>query len=255
MSRKFTYLFTTLVLALALLFANAGPGHHVDQSSVVAQSCGSGTPCPTPVGGAPTTRLSTLNVTYEVDEMVVNPRKIEPDGTTSWLIEAKYLSTSGGTDCNCEDYDPEEGESLTGTFDITWSHASRTWVIANKNFLSPLIDVTVCSQKTCNVSPATTHSWGYTLLVTVREAMFKECEISGTRTYWLDQVLYETTAVTVGDVITGIGGVAVCAHSGTMSENNMSPVSQTFQTGDNGEWECSGSCPFGPSLLIQYSTS
>lgn len=226
------------MLGLSTLLLVSIPSSPTTSSTphVLAQNCGSITPCPD-VGSTPdATKLSSVDVQYVLQSDTST--KLEPANTTSWSIDAKYLSEA---DADCDECDDL---TRTATLNVTWNDATGYAVVPN--FVAPFRAITLCATKTCNAGAVGNHSWGYTILVDLDQAVTLECPGEGSVQYDLDQVLYTTTTVPNGIQLSG------CAHS----LNVRAPNTQTYQVGDNGDWECvlSGTavCVPGPSLNITY---
>lgn len=232
MKKSLTWLLGLFALAAVSAFPAQSSG---TQSLIMAQACGFITPCPD-IGGVPdTTKLSSVDVQYVLQSDTST--KFEPASKTSWSIAAKYLSEDDADCDTCDDL------TETATLDVTWNDATGYALVPT--FAAPFRSITLCSTKQCGAGVNVNHSWGYTIMVNVDQAVVLECPGDGSVQYDLDQVLYTTTLVPNGIRLSG------CAHTINVS----APNSQTYQVGDNGDWECTlalNPCPPGPSLNITY---
>jgi hypothetical protein len=217
----------------------------VDTVTVSAQTtCGSGTNCPE-IGHVPDPDVdSSLYVTYETDDQE-SPVPVEPQTGTSWKLTAKYASKDeDGMDCDCTT------REYSATFDIDWIDIGPYWQISNQTGIGSthIRSVDVCSTSYCVDTGlgGDYHSSSYKLHVRLDNPVVFNCTIDGPREFWLDQVLYTTTSVDPGKPISFAS--VTCSLGSTIY-----PVSNIFQTGDNGAFECTNSCPPGASLAIQYS--
>lgn len=147
-----------------------------------------------------------------------------------WDITARYATAdTGSCPCEVEEFDASvhvDYNAGTGT----WSSSNPVW--SNPPFVqAPFL----CNQVSCSAG-----SW-YKLRVQLAQTVQVPCGI-GTQTAYLYQVLYKTAIVDNG--YNGCGAAAV-----------VIPTTQTFQTADNGQFECDadGSCPAGASITINYN--
>lgn len=226
----------------AILASVAFPPARSGTYPAQAQACGSITPCPDAFGTPDSTKLSSVDVQYVLQSDTST--KFEPNAVTSWDIWAKYLSPSGSACDECDDWGSSDA---VATLNVTWNEGLGRYVVVPTFVTPPFRSITLCASKTCNPGAVGIHSWGYTILVELDQAVFEECPGEGTVAYYLDQVLYTTTAVPNATRLSG------CAHHGVYT--NVAPNSQTYQVGDNGDWECVAAtnvCVSGPSLNITY---
>lgn len=222
----------TLLLAAVFFLGAVGSivGMQNQQETAQAQIADCATPwaC-VPVAKTPDPDVySSLTVYHKENDE--NGDAVEPDDLDGedWTITAKYVSTQTGVDCNCQD------ETYEATVDVRFDRGPDVWSIDASSYTSPFQSITICDEGDCSSD----NSPYYKLEVELNNSIYLECPVDGWRTFYLSQVLYTTTHVGDGDL---------CAGGAVQAET------QVFQTGDNGQFECTGTCPFGPSIVISYS--
>ncbi len=154
---------------------------------------------------------------------------IEAATGEDWDITARYATADTG-DCPCqvEEYD--------ASVHVDYNAATGTWSASNSVYATPFVQSpNICSQVSCAAG-----SW-YKMRVRLAQTVQVPCGI-GTQTAYLYQVLYTTAVVDNGYYGCGAG-------------LGVTPTTQVFQTGDNGQFECDadGSCPAGASITISYN--
>jgi hypothetical protein len=214
-----------VVVVVAALVASAVLSPHSPLDAQVP--CATAWACPD-IGGTPDPYTHSSVKVYHKEQ--VNGASVK-NTNELWKLTAKYRSTNDGETCACDDevFVQQDAGAVSynaGVYTYTPPGAP--------GFVAPFRSADICAkQDNCGDNPL----W-YKLHVKLDSSVTVECPGEGYRTYYLEQVLYTTVAVGNG-VACNLPNVKV-------------PLSQTFQTGDNGAFECDDTCPTGPSLEIQY---
>jgi len=231
----FRYLLVSTVVVvtgLAVGFSMAMP------AEVVAQTCGLNPDCPQ----GDTTRTAALTVSHykitgsgpsEVREPV------EPDTGETWQIDAKYRKETLAEACDCAI------GTYTAYVDVDWNGSSWTATCTSgcSSSLGPIRSVSVCTDDSCSASA--THSWQYELIVNLDNNL-AGLPCAGTDyAAALNQVVFTTTAVDDGYLVT----VGNCTLGSAVS-----PTSQSWSANDTGAFECPFTCAAagGPAVTIRY---
>jgi hypothetical protein len=139
--------------------------------------------------------------------------------------------------------------SATATIRVDWDQTNNEWDVtctSGCNSLSgPIFGVSICDDDHCLQTTGVWHSWAYTLELEVDD---HRVICSPTRNAYLDRVVYTTTSIDDGDVLTSVA-------SGCTEDFAVQPTSQTFSVTDtganqaNGTWVCFPSDCDGSTLL------
>jgi len=146
-----------------------------------------------------------------------------------WTITARYATPNTG-DCPCQ------VAEYNGTLNVDYNPATGTWTDSNQAGGGPFIS----NPSTCDRVSCAAGSW-YKIRVQLAQTVQITCPGFGDKTAYLYQVLYKTTVVDNG-------------YNGCGAAAQVTPTTQTFQTADNGQFECDadGACPAGASITINY---
>ena len=212
-----------LVVVLTLL-GLAGMALGLDTTPMPTQAQ---VPCATPwnCGGDPpdTTVDSSVNVSHiHTSEYAVK------DATETFTITARYRRVDGEEPC-----DPCEVKEYTATATVT-KDAFGSYHVSTSSYAPPFRGIDVCAESNTCSNPNY-----YKLHVSLDTQVTVECPGDDYISAYLEQVLYKTSAV------------ANAVPCGPLDLHAW-PLSQTWQTADNGQFECNDSCPSGASLQIQY---
>jgi len=222
-------LFVSVVVGIvAGLGSVSGP-----QSVVYAEPCGSMT-----VFDCSTEQNTGANAFLKVLHKAQNGTNVQPNTGESWKITARYATPNSGY-CPCE-------SSLQTEFEATLDVDLGIMGFATSNLVgtttAPFNSVAICNQ---GLNCADNNDgFNYKLKVNLDKTIQMPCAGHGDEAAILYQVLFETTAV---DNAVSCGGANV--HTAT---------TQTFQTADNGQYECNtdAGCPttkIGAQITIQYN--
>ena len=161
---------------------------------------------------------------------------IVPNTGEHWTVTARYATGNTGS-CPCESSQQTE---YVATFEIDL--VAGVWVYGNGvgDSVAPFNGITLCDS---NTRCAGGGYW-YKLRVNLDKTVLVPCPGHDDEVGYLCQVLYKTKVV---------DGAVDCSLMVPKSAN-----SQTFQTADNGQYECDldVSCPPGlarASLTIRYN--
>lgn len=193
-----------------------------------------------------TIEVSAINVIHydEEGEEETELLPVEPDVGESWEITA-YWNTLGSAHPSC---DCTQSATAQVQVDVSWSD-STGWSASctGCNAISgPVFGVTVCGTYGCGNGPGVDNSWGYELVVSLKENNGQvNCSPPPNAPGFVSRVEYQTTSVDDGNLIDTL----YCSE-GTA----VSPISQTFGTTDSGPFECTYSCAVasGPTVSIVY---
>ena len=144
-----------------------------------------------------------------------------------------------GFDCRCDI------REYTATFEVRWDPVGDTFVVENQagHTTTPFIGIDTCvDDLTCTWGHTGVEGYGYKVYVDLEHTVLIDCPIDGWRSFYLDQVLYLTSAVDNGEFL----------DSGCYPGADATPNSQTWQIGDNGAWTCGTDCPTGVGIVIKY---